>query len=49
MSVADRLWFLFGAYSAFWLLLAAFLVHIGRRHRALDRELRDLERRVGRG
>jgi CcmD family protein len=46
MSGTDRLWFLFSAYSAFWLLLAGFLVYLGRRHRALDRELRELERRL---
>jgi CcmD family protein len=48
MSTPDRLWFLFAAYSAFWLLLAGFLIHLGRRHRALDRDVRDLESRLDR-
>ncbi len=42
----DRFWFLFSAYGAFWLLLALFLVRLGRRHRALERELDDLRSRV---
>ena len=46
MSGPDRLWFLYAAYSAFWVLLAAFLIHLGGRHRALDREFRDLEARI---
>lgn len=46
MSTPDRLWFLFAAYGAIWLLLAGFLVRLGRRHRALERHLRDLEARV---
>jgi CcmD family protein len=46
MSMPDRFWFLFSAYGAFWLLLALFLVRLGRRHRALDRELRDLRARL---
>jgi CcmD family protein len=49
MSPPDRFWFLFAAYGAFWALLAFFLIRLGRRHRALDRALRDLERRVGSG
>ena len=49
MSAPDRLWFLYGAYSAFWVLLAAFLVHLGRRHRAVDQQLRELERRIEKG
>jgi CcmD family protein len=48
MSPPDRFWFLFAAYAAFWLLLASFLVRIGRRHRALERELRELAARVDR-
>jgi CcmD family protein len=47
MSSPDRLVFLFVAYLAFWLLLAGFLGFLGRRHRALEQELRDLEARVG--
>ncbi|MCC6765803.1 MAG: heme exporter protein CcmD [Deltaproteobacteria bacterium] len=46
MSATDRFWFLFAAYGAIWILLAVFLMHLGRRHRALERELRDLESRV---
>lgn len=46
MSATDRFWFLFAAYGAIWILLASFLVHLGRRHRALERELRDLESRL---
>ncbi len=46
MSAPDRLWFLYAAYSAFWLLLAGFLVHLGRRHRAVDRAVRALEARL---
>lgn len=47
MGATDRFWFLFSAYTAIWLLLALFLMRIGRRHRALERELRELETRVG--
>jgi CcmD family protein len=46
VSGVDRLWFLFAAYSAFWLLLAFFLTRLGRRNRALERELHDLEARL---
>jgi len=46
MTPPDRFWFLFSAYAAIWLLLALFLVRLGRRHRALERELRELESRV---
>ena len=46
MNGPDRLWFLYAAYSAFWLLLAGFLIHLGRRHRALDRAFRALEARL---
>lgn len=46
MNHPDRLVFLFAAYSAFWLLLAGFLIHLGRRHRAAERELRALEERL---
>ncbi len=48
MTATDRLWFLFAAYGAIWILLALFLMHLGRRHRALERELRDLESRLPR-
>ena len=48
MSGGDRLWFLFSAYAAIWLLLAFFLAHLGRRHRALERELADLKARLDR-
>jgi CcmD family protein len=44
----DRLWFLFAAYGAIWLLLSLFLVRLGRRHRALERELADLRARLER-
>jgi len=43
----DRFWFLFSAYGAIWVLLALFLMHLGRRHRALERALDELRRRVG--
>ena len=46
MSPSDRFWFLFAAYGAFWVLLALYLMHLGRQHRMLERELRDLEARV---
>lgn len=46
MSASDRFWFLFAAYGAFWILLASFLIHLGRRHRALEREIRALESRL---
>jgi CcmD family protein len=42
------LWFLFSAYAAIWLLLALFLARLGRRHRALERELADLKTRLDR-
>jgi CcmD family protein len=48
VSPPDRFWFLFAAYGAFWVLLAMFLARVGRRHRALERELRDLAERVER-
>ena len=48
MSSQDRFWFLFAAYGAFWILLALFLMHLGRRHRVLERELRALEARLPR-
>jgi len=47
MTLPDRFWFLFSAYGMIWLLLALFLTRLGRRHRALERELRDLRARVG--
>ncbi|HEY5935335.1 MAG TPA: heme exporter protein CcmD [Kofleriaceae bacterium] len=46
MSAGDRFWFLFAAYGAFWVLLVLYLVHLGRQHRALERELRALESRL---
>jgi CcmD family protein len=46
VSASDRFWFLFAAYGAIWLLMALFLAHLGRRHRALERELHDLESRL---
>jgi len=48
MSTSDGFWFLFAAYGAIWILLAGFLMHLGRRHRALERELRALEARLPR-
>lgn len=42
----DRFWFLFSAYGAFWLLLALFLFRVGRRNRALEREIRELRSRI---
>ena len=47
MSNPDRFWFLFSAYGAIWTLLALFLFRLGRRHRALERELDDLRSRIG--
>jgi CcmD family protein len=44
----DHFWFLFAAYAAIWVLMALFLVHLGRRHRVLERELQALEERLGR-
>lgn len=44
---ADGFWYLFAGYGAFWLLLAGFLVRLGRRHREIERELRVLEDRLG--
>ena len=49
MSPPDRLWFLFAAYGAIWILLAGFLVRLGRRHRALERQLHELEARIAKG
>jgi len=46
MNPSDRFWYLFAAYGVIWLLLAFFLMHLGRRHRVLERELRELEGRV---
>lgn len=48
MSASDRFWFLFAAYGAIWILLALFLARLGRRHRALERDLRALEARLPR-
>jgi CcmD family protein len=45
---SDGFGFLFAAYGAFWLLLALFLTHLGRRHRALERDLKALEARLPR-
>ncbi len=44
----ERFWFLFSAYGAIWLLLALFLVRLGRRHATLERDLEELRTRVGR-
>jgi len=49
MSTPDRFWFLFSAYAAIWLLLALFLIRLGRRHRALARELEELRSRLATG
>ncbi|MCC6848071.1 MAG: CcmD family protein [Deltaproteobacteria bacterium] len=46
MTAMDRFWFLLAAYGAIWVLMASFLMRLGRRHRALERELRDLESRL---
>jgi CcmD family protein len=48
MTVPDRFWFLFSAYGAIWTLLVLFLIRLGRRHRALERELGELRARIGR-
>jgi CcmD family protein len=44
---SDGFWYLFAGYGAFWLLLAGFLIRLGRRHRELERELQSLEGRLG--
>jgi CcmD family protein len=46
MTTPDRFWFLFSAYTAFWIVLALFLMRLGRRQRTLERELRDLRARL---
>ena len=46
MSTPERFWFLFAAYGAFWLLLALFLMHLGRHQKAVERGLRALEARL---
>jgi CcmD family protein len=46
MSAPERFWFLFAAYGAIWILLAGFLMHLGRRQRVLERGLRALESRL---
>ena len=43
---SEGFWFLFAAYGAIWLLLALFLMHLGRRHRVLEREIQELEARL---
>jgi CcmD family protein len=48
MNAPDRFWYLFAAYGAIWLLMAVFLIRLGWRHRALERELKALAARVGR-
>jgi CcmD family protein len=47
MSTPERFWYLFAAYSAIWILLALFLIRLGWRHRALERELKSLAARLG--
>jgi CcmD family protein len=46
MGTPDRFWYLFAAYGAIWMLLAMFLIRLGWRHRALERELKSLAARV---
>jgi CcmD family protein len=48
MDAADRFWYLFAAYGAIWILMAFFLIRLGRRHRALERDLASLAARVAR-
>lgn len=48
MSPPERFWFLFAAYGAFWVILASFLIRLGRRHQELEREIRALETRLSR-
>jgi len=48
MDGPDRFWYLFAAYGAIWVLMAVFLIRLGWRHRALERELKALAARVGR-
>jgi len=47
VTTPDRFWFLFSAYGAIWVLLALFLVRLGRRPRALEPALDELRRRLG--
>ena len=49
MTQPDRFWFLFTGYTVIWVLLALFLVHLGRRHQALQRTVDELRRRIGGG
>jgi CcmD family protein len=49
MSTPDRFWFLFSAYTAIWLLLALFLIRLGRRQGTLTRELEDLRAKLAAG
>ena len=46
MGTPDRFWYLFAAYGVIWILLAMFLIRLGWRHRALERELKSLAARV---
>jgi CcmD family protein len=48
VTVSDSFWFLFSAYGAIWILLALFLIRLGRRQRAMERELERLRTRLGR-
>jgi len=45
---APNFWYLFAAYGVFWSFMALFLMYLGRRHRTLERELRELESRISR-
>jgi len=40
--------YLFAAYAAIWLALFLYLLHLGRRSRELEEEIRELRRLLGR-
>lgn len=42
----EGFWYLFAAYGAIWILLALFLIRLGRSHRELERELEALAGRL---
>ncbi|HZP40691.1 MAG TPA: CcmD family protein [Candidatus Binatia bacterium] len=40
--------YLFAGYAVIWIALFLYLLHLGRRSRDLEEEIRELKRRVGR-